>query len=77
MDYQRWETNYSEAIRLRDAGKCVVGMRLAIFALQCVSISQDSAQELFDYSIRAYKEKRQMSDEEFRQLTWKVYPDWQ
>ena len=33
--------------------------------------------ELFDYSIRAYKEKRQMSDEEFRQLTWKVYPDWQ
>ena len=44
MDYQRWETNYSEAISLRDAGKIVVGMRLAIFALHCVTISQDSAQ---------------------------------
>ena len=27
-------------------------------------------------SIKAYKQKRQMSDEEFRLLTWKVYPDW-
>ena len=76
MDYQRQEMNYHSAVILRDAGKCAVGMRLAIFALQCIEISQDNAKELFDSSIKAYKQKRQMSDEEFRLLTWKVYPDW-
>ena len=66
MDYQRQEMNYHSAVILRDAGKCAVG----------IEISQDNAKELFDSSIKAYKQKRQMSDEEFRLLTWKVYPDW-